>query len=52
MILLKKSSAESLNQGDATGTASSEPILKAVHLIAIFRWQMALVTRITKENIW
>ena len=37
MILFQKSRAGSLNLGVATGTASSEPILKAAHLIAIIK---------------
>ncbi len=41
----KKICAWSLNQGAVTPTASSGPILKAVHLIAIFKRKMALVCR-------
>ena len=36
--------AGSLNQGAVTTTASSEPILKDAHLIAIFKRKMAVVS--------
>ena len=37
MIRTTSTRARSLNQGAATATAASEPILKAAHLIAIFK---------------
>ncbi len=40
--------AGSLNQGTATATASSEPILKTANLMAIFKRKMAVVSR----NFW
>ncbi len=43
-------SCGSLNQGAATATASSEPILKAGHLIAIFKRKITVVSRNTWET--